>query len=549
MNIRPVVLLGAALSLSLGSCRSQPTAGAVETSPRFAPRRPPLAVVIVLDQFRADYLTRFDDLLGEQGFRRLLREGASFTGHYGHYVTYTGPGHALLLSGSYPYLNGIGANNVYQATRQRSEAMVFDDHAQLLGRGAARATDDLSPRNFLGTTLGDELALATGQRARTVAVATKGRGAILLGGRLGKAYWMDDQSGAMTSSTYYHRELPAWVAAWNARREADRYLGARWEPVGAAAPGEGRAAFGYTMGSGRAAPDRDFYEQVAASPYGNELSFSFARAALEGEQLGQRGVTDLLAVSLSAPDLVGHDHGPYSDEVRDLVVRTDRQLGEFLTYLDQRFGRGEALVVVTADHGATPVPEQMAALGFEAGRIKKKALREAIDRALTARFGGEKWVVALEDPHVFLDRGAIAAHGLDPVEVERVAGEAAAQLEGIGGFLTRAQLLRGEVPPTELGKALLRSYHGPRGGDVVLWTLPFYFWGKYGERDEGTTHGTSYRYDSDVPVLIAGGGVRPGRHGTHEMIDLAPTLSTLLGVAAPAGCEGSTIAIDPRWPG
>lgn len=551
MKTHPLLSLCLALPLCALSCGRSPraaTEGAAPTSdasprPRFAPRRPPLVVVLVLDQFRADYLTRFDEHLGDRGFRRLLGEGASMTGHYGHYVTYTGPGHALLLSGSYPYLNGIGANNVYQAGKRRSEAMVFDADARPLGRREARPGDDLSPRNFLGTTVGDELSLATGRRSRTVAIATKGRGAILMGGRLGKAYWMDDQTGGMTSSTYYHPETPGWVTAWNAQKVADAFFGARWERSVPPAPGGPEQGFAVTLGAGQKAPNKAFYEQLAASPQGNDLTFSFARAAIEAESLGQRGVTDLLAISLSAPDLVGHDHGPYSDQVRDLIVRTDRQIGDFLTYLDDRLGARQSLVVLTADHGATPVPEQMAALGFSAGRIRKQTLRAAIDQALVARFGGKDWVVALEDPHVFLDREAIARLRLDPTEVERVAGEAVMSVAGIGGFLTRSQLLRGEAPATEQGKALVRSYHAPRGGDLMLWTQPFYFWGKYGEHDEGTTHGTSYRYDSDVPVLISGPGVRHGRHGVREMVDLAPTLSDLLGVSAPAGSEGQVIPL------
>ena len=273
-------------------------------------------------------------------------------------------------------------------------------------------------------------------------------------------------------------------------------------------------------------------------------------------------------------DLAGHTFGPGSHEVQDIVVRLDQQLGAFLDWIYGRLGEQNVLTLVTADHGATPVPEQMAALGFDAGRIKKKTIAEVVESALVARFGapgsaaaagkdkpkdakadpkakGDKWVVALEDPHIFLDRATIAAKKLDPAEVEQVAGQAAASLKGFAGYFTRSQLLRGAVPATPLALSILRSYHAPHGGDVVLWTLPYYFWGKYGEKDVGSTHGTFYRYDSEVPVLLSGPGVRPGRYGVREMVDVAATLSQLLGVTSPAGCEGDVVPalVDGPAPG
>lgn len=196
----------------------------------FVPVRPKLVVVITIDQFRADALAKADPWLSDKGFKRLLREGASMTGHYGHYVTYTGPGHALILSGSYPYVNGIAANKFYNAESQRSEAMVFDASSQMIGQ----KTDpdmDVSPRNFIGSTVGDELNMATGGQSRTITIATKGRGAILLGGRLAKAYWMNDDTGTATTSTYYAKDLPAWVTHWNGKKLADTWFGKTWDKV------------------------------------------------------------------------------------------------------------------------------------------------------------------------------------------------------------------------------------------------------------------------------------------------------------------------------
>ena len=215
--------------------------------------RPKLLVTIVIDQFRADYLTRFAPQFGETGFKRLAKRGASWTGHYGQYATYTGPGHALILSGSYPNMNGISTNKFYNQETQRSEAMVFDAESEILGVKKADADMDVSPRNFIGTTVGDELALATGRQSRTVALATKGRGAILLGGRLGKSYFMNDDTGEMTTSTYYSSVLPNWVVGWNTKKLADAFLGNLAAPIIAAVPPHPRE-------------DRLVVEEAVASP-------------------------------------------------------------------------------------------------------------------------------------------------------------------------------------------------------------------------------------------------------------------------------------------
>ncbi len=567
-----------------------------------AGNRPKLIVAIVIDQFRADYLTRFESYFGETGFKRLARRGASWTGHYGQYATYTGPGHALVLSGSYPYVNGITTNKFFNPEKQRSEAMVFDADSEVIGVKKTELDMDVSPKNFIGSTLGDELSMATGRQSKTVALATKGRGAILLGGRLGKAYFMNDDNGEMTTSTYYASALPNWVAGWNTKKVADGSFGKSWEkslPDGAytISGADDAVSEGDSKGLGKVFPHKvtgkltavgpDYYEAYVQTPFANELEFDFAKAAVENEQLGARGVPDVLAISLSAIDLAGHTFGPGSQEVEDLVVKLDAQLGVFLDWIFGRVGEDNVVVLVTADHGATPVPEQMAAMGFEAGRIKKKVISDAVEAALVKAFGPvgaaapaavqavvpapptapgvaaggkadgkpdpkadpkadvkvEKWVVALEDPHIFLNRAAIAAKKLDPEAVEKVAGQAAAAIKGFGGYFTRTQLVHGDMPRTVLGTSIARSYHAPRGGDVVMWTLPYYFWGKYGEKDVGSTHGTFYRYDSEVPVLLSGKGIRVTRMGVREQVDIAPTLSYMLGIAAPAGSEGEVAPI------
>jgi len=291
-----------------------------------------------------------------------------------------------------------------------------------------------------------------------------------------------------------------------------------------------------------AAPGPDFYADLQHTPFGLDLTFDFARAALEGEELGKRGVTDLLGISITPTDIAGHAFGPRSQEVHDLVVRLDRALEAFLADLDRRFRPGEVVVVFTADHGAVPIPEQSLAAGFDATRLRKATIKEAVNKALGARFGAGEWVVGLEDPSVYLDHALIEKGKLDAAEVERVAGEAALALPGIIGYHTRSALVRGWLPPTELARAVARSYFPARSGDIILVQAPFSFWGKYAEKDWGSSHGSAYHYDADVPLVFAGKPFRPGAYGEAEMVDLAATLSEVLGIPRPAACEGHALA-------
>jgi hypothetical protein len=512
---------------------------------------PKLVVLLVADQFRAETLRRYEPWLSPGGFKRLLQRGAVAIGHYGQQNTYTGPGHAVIATGSYGYLSGITQNKFYNRRAGRSEAMMFDPDAAVIGDKGGGPEEETSPRNLLGSTLGDELRLRS-RDARVISVALKGRGSILLGGRLGTAYFFSDETGMMTSSTYYMKDLPEWVKRWNARKPADAYFGKKWErllpaqsypaedssPYESDVKGLGRA-FPHPLTGKLGAPGPAFYEALTHSPFGLDLQMDFVRAALDGEQLGARGVTDLLGISISATDLIGHAFGPDSQEYQDIVLRLDRAVEGLLTELDRRFRPGELVLVFTADHGAVSIPEAMAAKKFAAARIKKSLIRQTVNKALSERFGvtGE-WVIAAEDPSLYLDEKLMQKAKADPAQVEDAAGRAALTLPGILGYFTRTQLQNGWLPPTEAARAVVRSYFPPRGGEVVLVTAPYYFWGKYGEKDQGSTHGSFYRYDTDVPVIFSGPWFLPGDHGVIEMVDVAATLSHLLRLTPPAACEG-----------
>jgi predicted AlkP superfamily pyrophosphatase or phosphodiesterase len=542
----------AAATISLAALAVTTTRARSDETGRQTPGRPRLAVVIVIDQFRYDYLSRFEDLFDERegAFLRLRRQGAYFeNATYAHATTYTGPGHAHVLSGGYAYETGMVGNRWFDRATGKVVAIAGDPSSHLVG-GQGDESEGTSPRNLLGTTVGDELVLDG--RSKVVTMALKSRAAILLGGKLGKAYWFDEKAGGFATSTYYASALPPWVEAWNARKIAASFAGKSWTPLVpesafARSSEDDMPWEGEVYGLGRTFPHPiSGNDSVCMSPFGNDLELDFARAAIEGEKLGSHAGPDLLAVSLSANDEVGHTFGPMSREVLDMTVRTDLQLGAFLRWLDATVPG--SLVVLTADHGASPIPEYMARLGVEAHRIKKKELAAAVDKELSLRFGEAKWVVALEDPSVYLDWKRIDEKKLSHEEVEDAAARALATVPGIAGTFTRTQLLHGENGGTALGRSYQLAFFPERSGDVLLVTKPYSFWGKYAEKDYGDSHGSPYGYDAHVPLVFMGPGVQPGIVRDSVALDgLAPTLASLLGVDAPPCAEGKVLErVFPR---
>lgn len=506
-------ILGLAIAASLSLIWAQPAA---------VSSRPKLLVVIAVDQFRYDYLTRFRKEYNS-GLAQLLTHGAVFTNaNYEHAPTVTAVGHATMLTGASPALSGIIANEWYEKDTGKVTTSVQDEASELLGGEGVGS----SPKRLLVSTVADEIKMASRGESKTIGLSMKDRSAILLPGRMADAaYWFTEENGSWVTSTWYMKALPSWVSTYNAKRPADKYLGKPWTPIWGGEP----------LHKMTTTPDTMFYSNVEKSPFGNELLEEMAELAVENEKLGQHAATDVLALSFSSNDKVGHAYGPDSPEARDLSVRTDRVLGKLFAYLDKKVGMRNVLVALTADHGVSPVPELNALRKMPGGRIKDADISAALEKALSAKFGSSKWSVGKAGEQIFLNPTLLAKH--PGSAVRETAADAIRNIPHVFRVYTRDQLLKGEVGPDKIGRSVANGYNSARGGDLVVILDPYYLYGA-----TGTSHSSPFGYDTHVPLIIMGAGVKPGKyHHAAAVNDLAPTLSTILEVEVPAGSMGRVL--------
>ncbi|MFP5263341.1 MAG: alkaline phosphatase family protein [Blastocatellia bacterium] len=558
--IRAAVALCLLLTLIGGPAHALPQSPARKHGTRPAKSsatQPKLLLMIVVDQFRYDFLERFQDLFGPGGFRRLMNEGAFFVNaNYDYVPTYTAPGHAAIFTGSVPAQNGIVGNTWYDREAGRVRIMVSDTSAHMVTEsGVAAEAGAPSPRVLLGTTIGDQMRLSNNFRSKVITMSQKDRSAVLPGGqRPNGAFWFSNQTGAFVTSDYYLKELPVWVKNFNASHRPDKYFGMKWDRALAGGSYDRSQVdnlavqtsplgkkFPYTVTGGEEKPGARFYGAFELTPFATEHLADFARAAIEAESLGADSYTDLLSVSFSTPDLAGHAYGPDSQEVQDIYVRLDRVIADLLSYVDRRVGLANTVVAVTGDHGVAPVPEYMQSHGIDAERLSPNQAIDAANKALAARFGGDKWVLAFVNDQLYLDRKMIADRKADPAEAERVAGEAALTVPGVVTFFTRAQINEGRLPPTAVARRVTNGFNRLRSGDVWLITKPFSFFLE-GSVPLATTHGSPYNYDTHVPVILFGAGVKAGRYSVEcTPSDIAPTLAALLGIEQPSNRVGRVL--------
>ena len=517
--------------LSMAALLVQPGYSAL-TSPK-----PKLVVAIIIDQFRYDYLTRFrSDYHG--GLDQLLTHGADYTNaFYGQIPTVTAVGHSIFMSGAMPAVSGIVGNAWYDRGEGKTVTSVCDWNEKIIGGQNASEgpkcadSDPASPRRLLVSTVGDELRVAHPE-SKVIGISIKPRGAILPSGhRAAAAYWFDDDTGHFVTSSFYMKELPSWTTSFNDRKLPAAYVDQKWP--------------NFPNWDFHARNGRPSYDALPASPWGNELIEAFAESALAGEQLGQRDATDLLTISFSSNDYVGHRVGPDAPEVRDMAIRTDQLLAKLFRLVDEKVGMKNVVIVLSADHGVAPVPGQEGAGKMPGGYVKANA-EAVVEAALKEKFGATNWVIpGSGEAILYLNFDTInSAKTSDghPVSLDAIYATAqqallADQQLHIARVYTRPQLENG-VSADFIARAATNGFYPPRSGDLSIVLQPGYVSGS-----SGTTHFSPYAYDTHVPVLFMGPGIRPGEYDEAiQPNDIAPTLATMLSIQTPSGSSGRVLS-------
>lgn len=504
---------------------------------------PKLVVAIAVDQLRYDYLERFEPHFTRNGLRLLTERGAFMTfGRYNYMPTVTGPGHASYLSGGGPAMHGILGNSWYNKKTRKEIGCVADSSVQSVG--TTNSAGQASPKHFIGATLADQMRLQFG--SKVISAALKDRGAILPAGKKpAGAYWYDSSTGRMVTSTHYRTNLPAWVEQFNGRRLPNQYAGRVWErllpedqyqhpDVGVGEgtlEGETNSVFNHVI-----SVSTNGVVHFTPTPFGDEYLTEFALEAIDAEELGRQGRTDMLCLSFSSLDGCGHTFGPYSQEVEDHVLRLDRQLARIFRHLDRRIGLRNVVIVLTADHGVAPIPAYARALGLD-GSTEGGSFMTDLMSHLDRQFGSGKYFLTagLYYGNIYLNHDTLREKRLSVAEVSESIRDYALNTGLVQACYTRAQLLNGDAPGW-IGQCVLNGYNAERSGDVVVVPKPFLL---PGSGKTGTTHGSPYSYDTRVPILFYGKPFKAGRYpDAFYITDIAATLASALRCEEPPGSTG-----------
>ncbi len=541
------------------------------STPAWAKQQPKLIVQITVDALRGDLPMRYDNVLGQGGFRYLMEQGIHYTNaHYQHANTETIVGHTSLATGTVPAAHGMVANVWFDREQGQLAYNIEDPSYHLLTAGAdvdkkteidptqkAAKVDGRSPNNILTSTLSDEMAVHFAGRSKIFAVSVKDRGAVSMAGQAGKAFWFSKKSGEFVTSNYYYEKYPVWVNEWNGRKPALAYVGKSWKLLHSPSkylfgdadnrdyetnfPGFGRT-FPHAYGK---ANDKYFTTRLTLSPAGDELTLDFAKTLLDKEQLGQDDVPDYLAISFSSTDYVGHVFGASSLESEDNVARLDRTLADLFTYIDQRVGLDNTLIVLSADHGQPEVPGHLHERGiYKAHYFDTKSLDKApAIAALKKQFGiGEELIQSYFHPYLYLNNDLIKTKGLDQMTVEKAVAAELLKFDGVAYAVSSTALRTDSLADTLLTRSVLRNFHPKRSGDIYLVFEPNVFINDFGGLIVASTHGSPWRYDTFVPVMFAGAGLTAAKvNRAVTPYDIAVTLAAYLNVKPPSGAVGSPL--------
>lgn len=516
-----------------------------------------LVVGIVVDQMRREYLDRFYSRFGEGGFRRMMDEGFDVrNGHYNYFPTVTGPGHASVYTGTTPAIHGIIGNSWYDKQTKKSVNCVEDTGQKAVGNPDGNG--HVSPWRMLSTTITDELKMATQKKSRVIGVSIKDRGAVLPAGHMADgAYWYDSKTGTFMSSTFYVDKLPQWAQDFNKQGLAEKYLNQEWKPYTplseyvSSGPddtayetlfkGKAKSTFPYDLKTLRR--ENGNFDLLTTTPYGNDFLTAFAKAAVTGEKLGQGEWTDFLAVSFSSTDAVGHRLGPNAVEIEDLYIRLDKNIEDLLAFLDENVGRGKFLVFLTSDHGVSEVAQELTDNHIPSGYFNSGKMRSGLIEYLRQYFPDRDLIENISGNQIFFDNDLFETNprnsGIDFLIASELISRYLMTVDGIANVYTESVLRNARYDEEGIKGMVVRGHHPKRSGDLV-YTLEA-GWYSAGSM-QGSTHGSTYTYDTHVPMLFYGAGIK---HGStvryHPVTDIAPTLSILLGIRFPNGCTGQPI--------
>lgn len=511
-------------------------------------QRPKLVVGIVVDQMRWDYLYRFYDRYDPKGgFKRMLSQGFSCENTMIPYTpTVTACGHSSIYTGSVAAVTGITGN--YWWDRQQMRAVYCTEDKSVNTVGSSSALGKMSPRNMLVTTICDELRLATNFKSKVIGISLKDRGGILPAGHSANgAYWYDNTNGSWITSTYYMNELPKWVNDFNTQKQVDKYYQTGWSLLYPANSYLQSTADEKTYEAKPFGPRFPYdmknfigkdYGKITTTPMGNTFTAEFAKAAITGEQLGADNITDFIAVSFSSPDYIGHTFGPNSVEAEDGILRLDKELGKLLDFLDSKVGKGQYTVFLSADHGVAEVPEFMKENRLPGGRVFMSTIMNQINKELKEKYSISNIIVSDDNYQLHLNHPSLDSAKISKKELTRWLVDRLAPDSGITRVFAIEDLYNVPLQP-KIRSMLNNGYYPSRSGDIQIILKPGYI---DAFSPTGTTHGLWNPYDSHIPLLWYGWGIKPGKTNKEvSMTDIAPTLAALLHIQMPSGCVGEPI--------
>ncbi len=507
-----------------------------------------LVVGIVVDQMRQEYLYRFENRFGEDGFKKLMNEGFMFkNAHYNYIPTKTGPGHSSVYTGTTPAIHGIIANDWWDKKQGKYINCVGDDRFHTIGSDSKHG--EVSIKNLLSTTITDELLLFTQSRSLVYGISLKDRCATLPAGHGGQAFWYDKDYGNIITSSYYLNELPNWIKEFNSRKLADKYLSMTWntlydidtykESGPENEPGEQNinglmSKFPYDLSK----LEVD-YDNLIATPFGNDLLTDFAIATLDNIDFGKDQYTDFLAISFSATDYIGHDSGPYSVEIEDTYLRLDKNIATIIKKLDEKIGKGNYTLFLTSDHAVAAMPTYLKNRKFSTGYFNKDENVKALSAVLVEKYGDKPWIDNVSNEQVFLNHDSILESKIDIEEISQFIVNYFLKLDGIANAFTAGEVREFSLVGNDLKSQLARGFNPARSGDIILVLQPG--WLRMSSTS-ATNHSTGYNYDTHVPLLWYGNGIKKGSSVKFRPItDIAPTLSMMLEIGLPSGATGQPL--------